>query len=119
MTSRCLRSTARVLTKARSDLPGRSCPTRPWRQHQPLLRHRFDSWTAVRDREVLPARPQLEQIAVMRTGRIARLAWVVQAERVVPVLGVRDDLQRAAGRLVVGAAGRAHSVAVAAARIGT
>ena len=85
-------------------------------QHRHALGDRIDLGAAVEDREVLVARPQLEQVAVVRAVRVAGLAGGVQPHRVVPVRGVRDDHERGPRRLVVAVAGVVHGAAVAAAR---
>src|SRR6185503_17708405 len=52
------------------------------------LRFRVD------EREVTAARPQLEEIAVVRVGGVADLARRVDGDRGVPVVGVGDHLER-------------------------
>ena len=80
------------------------------------FRDRVHLLPRVGEREVPAPRPQLEQVAVVRVVGVAGLPRRVEADRVIPVLGVGDDLERAAGRLVVAVAGGADGRAVAAAR---
>src|SRR5688572_26960002 len=86
------------------------------RQAQHAFRYRVHLLLRERDGEVLPLRPDWEQIPVVRVVGIARLAWRVQADRVIPILGVGDDLQGTTRGLIVAATRGAHRGAVAASR---
>lgn len=78
---------------------GRVCCQResliPTVQDEVLFGDRLDLLSRERDREIFALRSHLEQVAVVHVVWIARLAWIVMTDKIIPVFSVSNDLERA------------------------
>src|SRR5690349_12211935 len=88
-----------------------------WLQHQDVPRLRLDTPARVHEREILAIPPERQQVRIMRTLRLCRLAGNVDGHRVVEIPEI-DDLavRRTSGFTEVGAARRHYRVRVTAPR---
>src|SRR5215467_12624316 len=74
-----------TLHAARASRP---CPTSlqlSWKQNEPLFRLRLDGFATIQQRKILTLCPQRQQVAIVLTPRLARLAWNIYRHRFVPV----------------------------------
>ena len=83
---------------------------------QSPTRDRFDFGAGIKQRKIPALRPHFKEIIVMGFSGIATLAGAVGGERRIPICRVDDDPKRAAGGLVVAAAGVIDRIAIPAAR---
>src|ERR1700733_13234887 len=70
-------------------------------QHQNPFRHRLHFRPAIKDRKILPPSPKPIQVTIVSTTHIPRLPRTIQPNRVIPILSIRDNLERPARNLVI------------------
>src|SRR2546430_14615401 len=86
-------------------------------QHQPVSRFALDPRAGVDEREILAFRPKRQQVVVVRTAGLARLARHARRDRAVPVGEVEDlSIGRAPTLLVTLARGGVDGVGITAPR---
>src|SRR5438132_5023819 len=87
-------------------------------QHQPVSRFALDPRAGVDEREILAFRPKRQQVVVVRTAGLARLARHARRDRAVPVGEVEDlSIGRAPTLLVTLAPGGVYGVGITAPRL--
>src|SRR3990172_12125008 len=74
-------------------------------ENEAILGDGLDLLPREEEREVLVLRPELEQVAIVRALRVARLPGGVRGDGVVPVGDVQNHAERRARGLVVSIAG--------------
>src|SRR2546429_3216149 len=101
-----------------SDLAARrGVSSRRRAQHQPVSRFALDLRAGVDEREILAFRPKRQQVVVVRTAGLARLARHARRDRAVPVGEVEDlSIGRAPTLLVTLARGGVDGVGITAPR---
>src|SRR6266581_6672045 len=92
-------------------------PSRRRAQHQQVSRFALDAPARVDEREILAFRPKRQQVVVVRTAGLARLARYARRDRAVPVGEVEDlSIGRAPTLLVTLARGGVDGVGITAPR---
>src|SRR6202041_3053276 len=81
-----------------------------------FLRHGLNLRPRIKDGKVFTPGPELIEVAVMGAIDVTRLTGIVDANGMIPIRGVHDDLERPSSRLVVVASSGVDGVLVAAAR---